>query len=239
MTVADAELFFREGRLDDAIAALGGSLREDPSDGRARMFLVELLCFSGGYERARRLIEGLALADPEALLGMGAFQQALTAIEERREMFRTGDLPKSDDEEDVPIRGTLNGEPFENLRDADPRIGTRFEAIINGAYVWVPMRHVARFSMDAPARLRDLFWINAEMEGALSVGGQLNDIVLPAMTATADAHPDDQVRLGRVTEWEELESGDQAPVGQKLLRVDDREISLLEVRELVITQPDD
>jgi type VI secretion system protein ImpE len=75
------------------------------------------------------------------------------------------------------------------------------------------------------------------MEGALSVGGQLNDIILPALTATADSHPDDLVRLGRLTDWEELDSGEEAPVGQKLLLVDNQEVSLLEVREIVITQP--
>jgi protein involved in temperature-dependent protein secretion len=37
-----------------------------------------------------------------------------------------------------------------------------------------------------------------------------------------------------VTEWEELASGAQAPIGQKLLLVDDQEIPILEVRELDI-----
>jgi protein involved in temperature-dependent protein secretion len=43
------------------------------------------------------------------------------------------------------------------------------------------------------------------------------------------------VRLGRATEWTELEGGEQAPVGQKLLLVDDEEFSILELRELEIT----
>jgi protein involved in temperature-dependent protein secretion len=41
--------------------------------------------------------------------------------------------------------------------------------------------------------------------------------------------------LGRVTTWEELADGAQAPVGQKLLLVDDEEFPILEVRELEIT----
>ena len=43
------------------------------------------------------------------------------------------------------------------------------------------------------------------------------------------------IRLGRVTEWVDLEDGNQAPVGQKMLLVDDEEFPILELRELVIT----
>jgi len=62
-------------------------------------------------------------------------------------------------------------------------------------------------------------------------------VLLPAMTALAWTHADDAVRLGRVTEWEELEDGEEAPIGQKLLFVDDKVFPFLEVRELVILSP--
>jgi len=42
------------------------------------------------------------------------------------------------------------------------------------------------------------------------------------------------VRLGRVTEWSALEDDTEAPIGQKLLLVDDEEFPILEVRELTI-----
>jgi protein involved in temperature-dependent protein secretion len=41
------------------------------------------------------------------------------------------------------------------------------------------------------------------------------------------------VRLGRVTDWVEVD-GAEVPVGQKLLLVDGEEISILEIRELEI-----
>jgi type VI secretion system protein ImpE len=46
-----AELY-REGRLDEAIEALGQALRDSPEDTRRRTFLFELLCFAGNYDRA-------------------------------------------------------------------------------------------------------------------------------------------------------------------------------------------
>ena len=45
---------------------------------------------------------------------------------------------------------------------------------------------------------------------------------------------DGAVRLGRVTEWRDLGAGPIAPIGQKLLLVDDEEFPMLELRELEI-----
>ena len=58
---------------------------------------------------------------------------------------------------------------------------------------------------------------------------------LPALTPLAWQHPSEEVRLGRVTEFQELPSGTVAPIGQKLLRVDGELIPILEIRELVIS----
>ncbi len=54
---------------------------------------------------------------------------------------------------------------------------------------------------------------------------------------------DPELQLGRATDWEELpdgptagaHAGAYAPVGQKLLRVDDALVPLSEVRDLIIT----
>jgi len=43
----NAQTLYQEGRLDEAIQALAGSLRDDPGNVRQRTFLFELLCFAG------------------------------------------------------------------------------------------------------------------------------------------------------------------------------------------------
>jgi len=50
-------------------------------------------------------------------------------------------------------------------------------------------------------------------------------------------HPDERVRLGRVTEWVELDDGREAPTGQNMLLVDGDDFPFLEVRELEIDGP--
>jgi protein involved in temperature-dependent protein secretion len=65
-------------------------------------------------------------------------------------------------------------------------------------------------------------------------GVELGEVLLPAHTPFSWAHDDPLVRLGRVTEWEVLGDGREAPVGQKLLLVDDEVFPILELRELEV-----
>jgi type VI secretion system protein ImpE len=50
-------------------------------------------------------------------------------------------------------------------------------------------------------------------------------------------HADEAVRLGRMTVWEEDESGAVVPVGQKMLLVDGEEFPFLEIRRLEFASP--
>jgi type VI secretion system protein ImpE len=90
--------------------------------------------------------------------------------------------------------------------------------------------------MEAPKRLRDLLWAPAIVRPAPGATRQyeLGEVLIPALAPLSAQHEDREVRLGRVTEWEELPDGEQVPVGQKLLLVDGEEFPLLEVRELEI-----
>ena len=64
----------------------------------------------------------------------------------------------------------------------------------------------------------------------------MGEALLPVIAPQTFKQADPAVRLGRVTEWRELEDGAQAPVGQKMLLVDDEEFPILELRELEIAQ---
>lgn len=234
---ADATALYEEGRLGDAIAALDGALRDDPADTRSRTFLFELLCFAGDFSRAAKQLDAISASGPDATISTAWYKEALRAAEQRRDMFRSGEFP--DEGDDLPgPGGTLNGEAFERIRDVDPRIGTRLEVLVGGRYTWIPFRHLERVAIEPPQRLRDLYWIPAEIEGTLEVGAQSSTVLLPVMTPSAADHSDELVRLGRVNDWQELDDRQEAPVGRKLLAVDEEEISLLEIRELEFHHPE-
>ena len=234
----DARQAYQEGRLTDAISAVNEALRNDPTDVGARTFLFELLCFSGDLDRAVKQLHAIGSTDPEAHLSTAWYQEAIRAEEMRQGMFQKGELPESGSPP-RPVSGRLNGKPFEDLRDADPRIGPRFEVLVGGRYTWIPMEHVARLSAGPPQKLRDLFWIPAQIEAKADLGSHSGDVLLPGMTPLASQHEDELVRLGRVTEWAELDTGEEYPIGGKLLLVDGEEWPLLELRELEIDTVDD
>jgi len=229
-----ADELFRAGKLEDAIELLGVGLRSNPADARQRAFLFELLCFAGAHERADKQLDVLAGASREAGLGALLYRAALHAERTRQEMFQKGSFPQGGPPP-RSVAGTLNGRAFQELVDADPRIGARLEVFAAGQYLWLPLEHVATVRMAPPKKLRDLLWTPAVVRTGPGFHGlELGEVLLPALAPLSWRHPDVAVRLGRVTEWTESE-GTPVPVGQKLLLRDGEEFPFLELRELDIT----
>jgi type VI secretion system protein ImpE len=221
---------YRAGRLSEAVQAVGAELRDDPANANRRTFLFELLCFAGEYDRAEKQLDILAQSGPQTEMGTLIYRAALQAERQRQELLRSPDSARDDGEPSG--HGTLNGKPFESLEDADPRIGARLEVFAAGMYMWVPFRHVASVKISAPKKLRDLVWIPAMVRlGPGMDGRDLGQVLLPVLCPFSWQHPDESVRLGRQTVWEE---GEAVPFGQKCLLVDGEEIPMLEVREIVL-----
>jgi len=231
---ASADALFRAGKLEEAIDSLGQSLKNHPLDAQARTFLFELLCFAGAHDRAEKHLDVLAGGSREAQMGALLYRAALQAERTRQEMFRTGQYPHT--APPGPAGGTLNGQTFQSLADADPRIGPRLEVFAAGRYLWLPFEHIASIRVAPPKRLRDLLWIPAIVRTGPGFHGlELGEVLVPALTPLAWQHPDSSVRLGRTTEWQESDDGAPVPVGQKLLLVDGEEFPILELRELDFT----
>jgi type VI secretion system protein ImpE len=232
--VSSAHALYQAGRLGAAIEALGVELRSHPSDVQRRTFLFELLICAGEWARAEKQLDVLSSAGHMAEAGAIQYRAAIIAERVREHMFDSGDFPTEPAPE--PIAGTLNGEPFSSISDADPRVGARLEVMAGGRYLWVPFAHLASVTIPAPARLRDLHWAPAQLRISPTLRDlDLGEVLLPALSPAAHRLEDDELRLGRAADWTELPSGDFAPAGQKLLRVDDRLVPLLDVREIVIS----
>jgi type VI secretion system protein ImpE len=216
----NAKELFKAGKVEEAIQVLTASLRNDPTDVRSRTFLFELLSFMGELDRAEKQLDILSDASKEAGMGTLLYRSALQAERLRREMFETKAFPQTD-------AGSVP-----KVEDADPRIGRRMEIYAAGSYLWLPFAHIASVRMEAPRRVRDLIWIPAVLKTGAGCGGlDLGEVMIPALTPFAFRHPDNPVRLGRQTVWEEA-NGALVPVGQKMLLVDGEEFSILEVRTL-------
>jgi len=228
-----ARELYAAGRLDSAIETLGAELRNAPTDATRRTFLFELLSFAGHYDRAEKQLDVLARDGTDAELAVLPYRAALQADRIREHMFSTGDFPVG--VVPTPVAGTCNGRLFLSIEDADPRVGARLEVMAGGRYMWIPFAYVESVHLEPPRMLRDLRWSPARVTTSAAMREtELGEVLLPALSPGAWRLADPELRLGRATDWEELADGSFAPIGQKLLRIDDQLVPLLEVRELVI-----
>ncbi len=72
-----AKELYRAGQLNAAVQALVGELRDNPGDTQRRVFLFELLSFSGEYDRAEKQLDVLSKEGPDALTGTLLYRAAM------------------------------------------------------------------------------------------------------------------------------------------------------------------
>jgi type VI secretion system protein ImpE len=223
---------FRAGRLAEAIEALGIELRKQPASERLRVFLFELLCFAGQFDRAEKQLDVLVQQDAKAQLGAGLYMSLLRAHRQREELFAAGVEAAVENGDTIPVR--INGEVHASCEDEDLRVGCALEIYAGGKYTRIPYRDLERVEIEAPKTLRDLFWVPAKISvnDKSPFAGTGPMAHLPALAPNSWRHKDDAVRLGRMSVIEEGESGMPVPYGAKLLICGDQEVPLLEVREL-------
>jgi type VI secretion system protein ImpE len=127
--------------------------------------------------------------------------------------------------------GSLDGEPFDWIADADSRLGPVLEAVVNGRYVWIPFPAIRAIRIEPPTDLRDLVWTPAML--TLATGAEQIALV-PTRYAGNGALADGALQLARKTEWVEIGAGQYRGLGQRLFTTSGPEAGLLQVREVVL-----
>jgi type VI secretion system protein ImpE len=127
--------------------------------------------------------------------------------------------------------GAVNGTSFAWIADADTRLGPVIEAVMNGAYYWVPFDQLRAIRIAEPTDLRDLVWAAAEFDWPN--GGSVVALV-PVRYVGSEANADAAIRMSRKTDWLQPESNVFIGLGQRLLATDAGEYPLLEVREIAL-----
>mgnify|MGYP005810092095 CR=1 FL=1 len=229
-----ANELFRSGKLSEAIDALVGEVKANPLDSRRRIFLFELLCFAGEYDRAEKHLNVVSEGSKEAAMGALIYHSALHAERTRQKMFAENTAPLK--HAAAPITCTRNGESFASFIDTDPRIGNSLEVFVAGSYSWISLRQIASIEVAPPKRLRDMLWVPAIIRPAADYREmELGEVLLPVLSPLSWKHSDDEVRLGRSTVWEESQEFGEIPFGQKLFQLGDLEIPILELGKVELT----
>jgi len=128
------------------------------------------------------------------------------------------------------VSGTMNGQTFEWIADADPRLGPVLEAIIDGRYFWVPIHRISQLQIDPPKDLRDVVWCPAHFQW-VNEGNAVG--VIPTRYVGSDNPSDSAACLARKTDWIEGESGIHG-IGQRVLVTDLAEYPILETRVITL-----
>lgn len=261
-----ADELFKAGKLDEAIEAQIADVKSHPADQAKRLFLFELLAFSGDIERARRQAGAMTFKEIELESAAESYRKLLDAEEKRRKVFAEGVEPKylqeppahvrrrvealnllrhgegakaceilDEANEAIPaISGAVNGNRFESIRDCDDLLGSVLEVMALGEYYWVPLEQIESLAMNPPTTPRELIWIPTRLELAEAASG---DAFLPALYPGTHEREDDALRLGRMTDWKEVENEPVTGSGLKSFFVGEEAMSILQWRELEIDPP--
>ena len=258
-----AEELLRQGRPTEALEKLQEEVRNRPSDPKLRVFLFQLLCVLGQWERAMTQLNVAADLDAQNLLMASVCRPALNCealragiwagtrsplilgkpqewvgwMLQANQMAVEGRYAESEElrrqafEQAPAIPGTINGQPFEWIADADPRLGPILEVIVNGAYYWVPFSNAREIRIEAPADLRDVVWTPAQFTWAN--GGESAGLI-PTRYPGSENSEQDAILLAHRTEWIEREGGLYEGLGQRLLVTDEAEYALLDLRQITL-----
>lgn len=259
---AAAEQALKEGDAARALKLLTEQVRARPQDAKLRVFLFQLMCVLGQWERALNQLNVALELDAAMLPMVQTYREAIACETLRLQVFAGQKVPMLFGEpepwiallieallregrgepdaarqlreqglEQAPMTGgTVDGQAFAWMADADTRLGPMIEAVINGRYYWLPLNRLAQVDIDPPEDLRDAVWMPAHFQ--FSNGGEVVGLIPTRYPDTALA-AGDLLTLSRKTDWRESPSGEFRGLGQRILATDAAEFALMDMRSIV------
>jgi type VI secretion system protein ImpE len=265
--MSKAKLLYQQGRLRDAIEELTKEVKASPSNTELRTFLFELLSFAGEWERAERQLDVISHQNPAAQLSIEAYRNNIRAERERQRLFTEGTAPHfftepppyvdlllsairvmqgplNDDsatlleraEDERPsLAAKVDGVSCEDIRDCDDLTAPVLEVFVKDKYTWVPFEQISRIEIAEPQKLRDLLWAPARIEAR---DGTMAQVYLPVLYAGSSTHQDDEIKLGRRTEWNACGENMVRGAGSRLFLVDGEEKPIVDARTIEFQNPE-
>ncbi|MEW5979695.1 MAG: type VI secretion system accessory protein TagJ [Acidobacteriota bacterium] len=247
------------GNLSGALQSATEEVKSHPTDSTARTILFEILCFSGELDRALKQLDVIEQQRDKPDLGVQVYRHCLQAEKERWAVFAEGREPHflseppsyvdlhvkalalmregkhrevreildRAEEERPAVSGSFNGTAFSDFRDYDDFTAPVLELVVHDKYTWLPFEQIRQLEVSPPKQLRDLLWTSARL---ITSNGVEGEVMIPALYAPTRLHTSDSVRLGRMTDWNQIGEELCQAVGLRLFLVDDQDRSLFEAQ---------
>lgn len=260
-----ADQSLREGNLEDALAQLQQQVRADPSNAKHRVFLFQLLCVLGQWERALTQLNVAGDLDAGTLAMVQTYRETLRCEVLRAQVFegRRSPLFLGEPEPWMALLLQALGLSAEGRHGQAEELRARAfdeapaaQGVLDGEpFSWIA---------DADTRLGPVleaivggnyYWVPFQRirEIKLDPPEDLRDLVwtpaqfvwtnggtavgfIPTRYPGSEGSADGSLRLARQTVWEEPSPGFFVGLGQRLLATDAGEHPLLDVR-LVSFEP--
>lgn len=249
------------GDLHAALEALQADVRNRPDDAKLRIFLFQLLCVMGDWQRAVTQLKLCAQMEASALPMAQAYREAIICEVFRQKVFTGEKEPLIFGEPQqwaallVQSLGALTrgqGDRAAELRDEAFELAPATPGEMDGeSFEWIS---------DADMRLGPMleiivngkyYWMPFNVLTSLRIeepadlrdtvwmpanltlknGGELVGMI-PTRYAGTETGGDDVARLSRKTEWVDLGGGCYGGVGQRLLSTDQKEAPLMDLRHI-------
>ena len=259
-----AEESIRAGNLSEALAGLQESVRANPADARLRVFLFQLQCVLGNWEKAMTQLKVLADLNPETMMLARIFGPVVNCEIFRAEVFHGKRTP------------IIFGEPMEwvgLLVRANEHVGrgefTAAQPLREQAFEAAPVTpgkldgRDFEWIADADSRLGPVlevildgkyYWIPfcRIQKIVMEKPTDLRDLVwkpavfvwtnggeasghIPTRYPGTESSADNQLRLARRTDWQEREGGTCLGLGQRILATNTDELPLLECQKIELS----
>lgn len=257
-----AEQAVREGDLDAALTYLQTEVRQHPAACDLRVFLFQLLCVMGQWERALTQLDVAAELDAGTLAMVQMYREAVKCERLRHAVFagRTSPMVFGEPEEWLAllieallVRGTPRAREADDLRAraleaAPPSAGT----IDGKPFEWIA---------DADPRLGPVceavingryYWVPFSRLSRLDIEAptDLRDVVwmpahfgftnggeavgvIPTRYPGSETSSDALIRLARRTAWHEEDPGVFVGAGQRVFATDADEYAVMDVRSIL------
>ena len=263
MSLDAAERAIQDGDLETAVAGLQAEIRRDSANSKLRIFLFQLLCVVGQWERALTQLKVAADLDAEALPMAQMYRETIGCELVRAEVFAGRKSPMVFGEpaewlalliESLLVGGTPGSAGAQELRarafEAAP---VSIGSIDGKAFAWIA---------DADMRLGPVceavingryYWVPFERLAQVDIdeptdlrdkvwmpahfqfanGGEAVGVI-PTRYPGSEGSEDDQIRLARKTVWAEAGEELFTGLGQRVFATDEGDCALMDVRSIKI-----